>query len=86
MDKNEAIKIAADIIQSVYVKQTRECHETLAECIVDAFIEHTILNVDVPDYRDYLVRTRQFIVKEHHRCLNKDYLLDTCNPGQVLQN
>lgn len=77
MDKNDAIKIAADILQSVYTKQSRECHETLAECIVDSFIDSMILNVNVPEYSEF---------KVHHRHLGKDCQLNTYTQEPKLQN
>lgn len=86
MDKNEAIEMVANLLQSVYSKQSRESHEILAECIVDQFIEHNVLNVTVPEYRDYLYRARAFIIKESRRCLNKDYLLSICNQEQESQS
>lgn len=86
MHKKQAIKLLADVLQSVYSKQSRECHETLAECVIDIFMDHGILEVSDTEYHEYLKKAREYIVKENRQCLSMDYPEDTYTQEQESQS
>lgn len=72
MNRNETINLVADILQSVYSKQTRDCHENLAETIITVLEEEGV--IDFPTSKD------MGILKYlgHHPNLSKGCLASTC--------